>query len=64
MNRWEPLRQLVLARLREFLREPAAVFWVYGFPMIMIVTLGMAFRSQPIEAIRVVVQRTTFWASN
>lgn len=57
MNRWEPLRQLVLARLREFLREPAAVFWVYGFPMIMIVTLGMAFRSQPIEAIRVVVQR-------
>lgn len=55
MNRWEALKQLVQARLREFLREPAAVFWVYGFPMIMIVTLGTAFRSQPIEAIKVSV---------
>lgn len=53
MKRWEALSQIVMARLREFTREPAAVFWVYGFPLIMIVTLGMAFRSQPIEKIRV-----------
>lgn len=56
MSRWEPLRQIVSARLREFLREPAAIFWVYGFPLIMILTLGMAFRSQPIERIRVGVE--------
>ena len=30
--RYWPLAQLVLARLREFYREPEAVFWVYGFP--------------------------------
>jgi len=55
MNRWAALKQLIQARLREFLREPAAVFWVYGFPMIMILTLGIAFRSQPVEAIKVTV---------
>src|ERR671928_116980 len=30
-----PLAQLTLARLREFFREPAAVFWVYGFPLVL-----------------------------
>ena len=29
------LRELTLARIREFLREPEAVFWVFGFPVIM-----------------------------
>jgi ABC-type multidrug transport system permease subunit len=33
--------------LREFYREPEAVFWVYGFPLLMIVALGIAFRNQP-----------------
>ncbi len=40
---------LVLARLREFIREPEAVFWVYGFPILMTVGLGIAFRNRPIE---------------
>ena len=48
-----PLAQLVLARLREFYREPEAVFWVYGFPILMVVALGVAFRNKPVE--RVVV---------
>ena len=48
-----PLRQLVLARVREFYREPEAVFWVYGFPILMVVTLGIAFRDQPPEQIHV-----------
>jgi ABC-2 type transport system permease protein len=44
--RWSdrPMVQLILARLREFYREPAAVFWVYGFPLVMTVALGLAFR--------------------
>jgi ABC-type multidrug transport system permease subunit len=46
---------LVLARLREFLREPEAVFWVYGFPILMTVGLGIAFKNRPIEEISVVV---------
>lgn len=44
--RWEPFKQLVLCRLREFLREPEAVFWVYGFPLIMTLVLGIAFREK------------------
>src|SRR5437660_12511115 len=51
-----PLAQLVLARLREFYREPEAVFWVYGFPILMVVALGIAFRNKPVERITVDVQ--------
>src|SRR5439155_2284545 len=43
MNRWVPLRQMVLSRLREFYREPEAVFWVYCFPLLLAVVLGLAF---------------------
>jgi ABC-type multidrug transport system permease subunit len=46
---YSPYLQLVLARFREFSREPAAVFWVYVFPLMMMVALGLAFRDQPIE---------------
>lgn len=48
-----PLAQLILARLREFYREPEAVFWVYVFPALMVVGLGIAFRNQPPERIHV-----------
>jgi len=51
-----PIVQLTLARLREFFREPEAVFWVYGFPILMAVLLGIAFREQPIERIVVDIQ--------
>jgi len=34
MNRWQPILQLFLARLREFYREPEVIFWVYGFPVL------------------------------
>jgi ABC-2 type transport system permease protein len=43
---YSPLRQLILARLKEFSREPEALFWVYGFPILMIIALGIAFRTQ------------------
>ena len=42
-----PLMQLTAARVREFLREPEAVFWVFVFPILLAVALGIAFRSQP-----------------
>ena len=53
-KRDSPLWQLVSARLREFVREPAAIFWVYVFPLLMMVALGIAFRERP-------VQRSTIW---
>jgi ABC-2 type transport system permease protein len=46
MNRWHPFRQLVLSRLRDFYREPVALFWVYGFPLILAVALGIAFSNR------------------
>lgn len=52
-HRYWPLGQLILARAREFLRQPEAVFWVYGFPILMSVVLGIAFRNKPIERIHV-----------
>jgi ABC-type multidrug transport system permease subunit len=48
-KRYNPLAQLIAGRVIEFIREPAAVFWVYGFPLIMVVALGTAFRNRPIE---------------
>jgi ABC-type multidrug transport system permease subunit len=41
-----PLVELTMARIKEFLREPEAVFWVFAFPVLMALALGVAFRSQ------------------
>ncbi len=40
---WHPLIELALARLREFAREPEAIFWAFIFPILMSVTLAIAF---------------------
>ena len=37
--------QLALSRMREFYREPEAVFWVFGFPIVLAFALGLAFRN-------------------
>ena len=50
------LRELTLSRVREFLREPEAVFWVFGFPVIMTLALGIAFRSRTDDPVRVAVE--------
>jgi ABC-type multidrug transport system permease subunit len=55
-TRYWPLGQLILARLREFYREPEAIFWVYGFPILIVVALGIAFRNKPVDRITVDVQ--------
>lgn len=40
------LVELTRARVFEFLREPGAIFWVFGFPVVMALILGLAFRSR------------------
>ena len=57
MNRWHPLRQLVLARLREFYREPEALFWVYCFPLLLAIVLGLAFSGRTPDPPAVDVER-------
>ncbi len=58
MQRWRPLFYLILARLREFFREPEAIFWVYGFPLILALGLGIAFSTRAPESQAVDVQQT------
>src|SRR5262245_60148762 len=48
-----PLFQLTLLRFREFLREPEALFWVFGFPLLLAAGLGLAFRNTPAEVLTV-----------
>lgn len=48
-----PLIELTRARLLEFVREREAIFWVFVFPVILALALGIAFRShgpQPVRA--------------
>jgi ABC-type polysaccharide/polyol phosphate export permease len=48
-----PLIELTLVRVREFAREPEAVFWAGVFPILLSLGLGVAFRSGPVESIAV-----------
>ncbi|WP_406696810.1 ABC transporter permease [Singulisphaera sp. Ch08] len=52
MSRSHSLRELYLSRIREFYRQPARIFWVYGFPTILAIGLGLAFRSRAPESIQ------------
>src|SRR5690242_7539753 len=47
------LAQLTLVRLREFGREPEAVFWTFLFPVLLTTALGFAFRSQPQAVLKI-----------
>lgn len=51
--RKHPLMQLVKARVLVFVREPATLFWVFLFPVLLALVLGMAFRDRPPEPPRV-----------
>lgn len=42
--RWRVVRAVAVTAFREFWRSPAAVFWTYGFPLMMALVLGFAFR--------------------
>ncbi|CAN5837909.1 ABC transporter permease [soil metagenome] len=43
MPRDSSLWELYVTRLREFYRQPARIFWVYGFPTVLALVLGLAF---------------------
>jgi ABC-2 type transport system permease protein len=48
-----PLVQLTLMRVREFTREPEAVFWSILFPILLAVGLGIAFAGRPDPVLKV-----------
>ena len=54
MNRpSHPLVQLTLTRVREFAREPEAVFWAVFFPILLAAGLGIAFSGRPATVLKV-----------
>ena len=53
MNKMErsSLYQLTMVRFRLFLREPEAIFWIFIFPILLAVGLGIAFRNRPADVL-------------
>ena len=54
-RRWSDraIVQLTLTRIRETVREPGVMFWVFGFPILLSLGLGMAFRNRGPEPVYV-----------
>src|SRR6202142_1853083 len=46
-GRWSGYRHLLEARMLELKREPEVVFWVFVFPLLLALGLGIAFRDKP-----------------
>jgi ABC-type multidrug transport system permease subunit len=47
------LYQLTLVRFKLILREPEAIFWIFIFPILLAVGLGIAFRNRPTDVLQV-----------
>lgn len=50
------LTELVLTRWRNFYREPGVLFWSFGFPIVLAIALGIAFRNRPAEPVLAAVE--------
>jgi ABC-2 type transport system permease protein len=48
-GRWSGFRHLLGARMKELAREPEVVFWVFVFPLLLALGLGLAFRNKPAD---------------
>ncbi|UCD23658.1 MAG: ABC transporter permease [Gemmatimonadota bacterium] len=55
-GRGSALLQLTLWRFREFIREPEALFWVFAFPILLALALGIAFKNRGPATVRVAVE--------
>jgi ABC-2 type transport system permease protein len=56
-GRWSGYSHLLMARMLELKREPEVVFWVFVFPLLLALGLGIAFRNKPGDAISVAIVR-------
>jgi ABC-2 type transport system permease protein len=48
-GRWAGYRHLLASRMKEMKREPEVIFWVFGFPLLLALGLGIAFRNKPAD---------------
>jgi ABC-type multidrug transport system permease subunit len=54
-----PLWELTQTRWRSFFREPSAIFWTFGFPVILAIALGIAFRNKAPEPVDIGVEASS-----
>src|SRR4051812_25150569 len=48
-----PIAELTLTRVREFIREPEALFWTFVFPIVMSLVMALAFPSRGAQPVPV-----------
>src|SRR5271169_1699141 len=58
-GRWSAFTHLVIVRMKELKREPEVVFWVYGFPLLLALGLGIAFRNKPADVTFIAIVQGT-----
>jgi ABC-2 type transport system permease protein len=54
--RLNAITELALSRFRIFYREPGTMFWTFGFPLVLSIVLGIAFRNRDPEPVVVAVE--------
>jgi ABC-2 type transport system permease protein len=54
-GRWAGYSHLLWARMLELRREPEVVFWVFVFPILLALGLGIAFRNKPADAASIAI---------
>ncbi len=54
-----PILQLTTLQIKEFFREPGAVFWSFGFPILMALGLGIAFsgKNETVHGVAVIASQ-------
>jgi ABC-2 type transport system permease protein len=60
-GRWSGYSHLLMARMLELKREPEVVFWVFVFPLLLALGLGIAFRNKPGDAVNVAIVGAKGW---
>ncbi len=58
-GRWSGYAHLLMVRMLELKREPEVVFWVFAFPLLLALGLGIAFRNKPADAASVAIVSST-----
>ena len=48
-GRWAGYWAILGARMKELWREPEVIFWVFVFPLLLALGLGIAFRNKPAD---------------
>src|SRR5580658_325344 len=58
-GRWSGYAKLLMIRMLELKREPEVVFWVFVFPLLLALGLGIAFRNTPADAVPIAIVQGT-----